>query len=129
MIIADPQGGPYQKRVRGPVSLIDLFPTLFDLAGLPAVSHADGHSLKPLMLQHAQQATSIPMMSWGEGNHSVRSDHWRYTRYRDGSEELYNLQTDPQEHWNLASRPEHQAQLQALRSAMDQTLTGSTSGT
>lgn len=127
MIIVDPQGGPYQQQVRAPVSLLDLFPTLFDLAGLTALSHRDGHSLKPLMLQHAQQATTTPLMSWGEGNHSVRFGHWRYSRYRDGSEELYNLQTDPQEHRNLASRPEDNTQLQALRSTMDQTLTGSRS--
>ncbi|MBL8187590.1 MAG: DUF4976 domain-containing protein, partial [Acidobacteria bacterium] len=36
------------------------------------------------------------------GNHSVRSERWRYIRYADGSEELYDCQTDPNEWTNLA---------------------------
>ena len=40
-------------------------------------------------------------------HHAVRSEHWRYIQYADGSEELYNLQTDPNEWTNLAAQPEH----------------------
>jgi len=122
MIIAGPQGLSSQKLVKAPVSLMDLFPTLFDLAGLPAVPYVEGHSLKPLMLQQAQQAKTLPLMSWGEGNHSIRSGHWRYTRYRDGTEELYDLKADPQEHSNLATLPERQAQLEKQRSALHDVL-------
>ena len=43
-------------------------------------------------------------MSWQEGNHSLRWREWRYIRYRDGSEELYNQRKDPREWHNLAAQ-------------------------
>ena len=88
-----------------PVSLIDIYPTLIELAGLPAVK-LDGKSLVPL-LKEPEQDWDPALMTMGKGNHSVRSDHWRYIRYRDGSEELYDHRKDPWEWNNLASNPEH----------------------
>ena len=46
--------------------------------------------------------------SYGEGNTSVRTEHWRYIRYEDGSEELYDHRNDPNEWTNLANQPEHE---------------------
>jgi hypothetical protein len=43
----------------------------------------------------------------GRGNHALRSDRWRYTRYSDGTEELYDHQTDPMEWRNLAADPSY----------------------
>jgi arylsulfatase A-like enzyme len=124
LIIASPQGGPYQKRVEDPVSVVDLFPTLFDLAGLPALPHVDGHSLKSLMLTNTHKPQKPALMTWGEGNHSIRVRYWRYTRYHDGSEELYNLQNDPQEHNNLATQPAQLSQLHKLRAALNNATRG-----
>ena len=42
-------------------------------------------------------------MTYLQGNHAVRSDRWRYIRYADGSEELYDHDTDPNEWINLAA--------------------------
>ncbi len=39
----------------------------------------------------------------GPGNHGVRTEDWRYIRYADGSEELYDMSRDPEEQTNLAS--------------------------
>ena len=39
------------------------------------------------------------------GNHAVRSEHWRYIRYADGSQELYDLRTDPNEWTNVLGKP------------------------
>ena len=48
-------------------------------------------------------------------NHAIRTTRWRYIRYRDGSEELYDHQTDPLEWENLAGKAESQATLRQLR--------------
>jgi hypothetical protein len=48
-------------------------------------------------------------------NHAIRTDRWRYIRYRDGSEELYDHQRDPKEWTNLAGDEEHSATLARLR--------------
>ena len=48
-------------------------------------------------------------MTYQRGNHAVRSERWRYIRYADGSEELYDHQSDPDEWVNLAGKPEHEA--------------------
>ena len=63
-------------------------------------------SLRPL-LADPKAAWSLPAITThGRGNHSVRTDHWRYIRYADGSEELYDHTKDPFEWTNLASKPE-----------------------
>ena len=41
-------------------------------------------------------------MTYLRGNHAIRSDRWRYIRYADGSEELYDHEADPNEWSNLA---------------------------
>jgi arylsulfatase A-like enzyme len=46
-------------------------------------------------------------MTYGRGNHAVRSTRWRYIRYADGTEELYDHERDPHEWTNLAQEPEH----------------------
>ena len=53
--------------------------------------------------------TRPAITSHNRGNHAVRSERWRYIRYADGSEELYDLVNDPQEWTNLAGRAEHAA--------------------
>ena len=95
-----------QTRTSRPVSLIDVFPTLNEMCGLPQPANLDGVSLMPLLKE--------PMLAWErpavtthqQGNHAVRSERWRYIRYADGGEELYDQQNDPNEWANLAGKPE-----------------------
>ena len=54
-------------------------------------------------------------MTYGRGNHAVRSQRWRYIRYADGSEELYDHTRDPHEWRNVASEPAHAAVLEKHR--------------
>jgi arylsulfatase A-like enzyme len=89
-----------------PVSLLDLYPTLLDLAGLPAKPGLHGESLRPLLVDPAAPARRPVLMTYERGNHAVRSDRWRYIRYADGSEEVYDHAADPDELVNLAGRPE-----------------------
>lgn len=89
-----------------PVSLLDLYPTLAELAGLPPPPHLDGQSLVPLLRDPAAAWERPAVMTYQRGNHAVRSERWRYIRYAGGDEELYDHDADPREWTNLASRPE-----------------------
>ena len=102
LIVVPPIGDSAVRRVDEPVSLVDIFPTLCDLAGVSALPDTDGISLAPLMTGRATVRGAPAIMTWKKGNHSIRSGQWRYTRYRDASEELYDQTNDPHEWTNLA---------------------------
>jgi len=90
-----------------PAELLDMYPTLIDLCGLPPRDALEGHSLAP-QLKNAEAPRRFPAITThNQNNHSVRSEHWRYIRYADGAAELYDLRSDPNEWKNLASEPEH----------------------
>jgi arylsulfatase A-like enzyme len=89
-----------------PVDMTAIYPTLLELAGLPPDAQCDGKSVVPL-LRDPQSAWQPAVMTYGKGNHAVRDDRWRYIRYADGSEELYDHDKDPNEWANLAKNPEY----------------------
>ncbi len=104
------------------VELVDVYPTLADLAGIKPPADLHGESLRPLM-ENPQQAWSHPAYTqvWRGSfpGHSVRTDRWRYTEWDNGEQgrQLYDYQTDPRELKNLADNPTHaatQAHLQTL---------------
>ncbi|MBL8238070.1 MAG: sulfatase [Bryobacterales bacterium] len=84
------------------VSLMDVFPTLTDICGLPAKKECEGVSLRPLLKDPKAKWDRPAVTTFGKGNHAVRSEHWRYIRYSDGTEELYDRRADPMEWKNLA---------------------------
>ena len=87
------------------VSLLDLYPTLIELTGLEPRQGMDGQSIVPL-LQAPDLPWSRPVLStYGFQNHSLRTERWRYIRYHDGTEELYDHNEDPNEWNNLAVAP------------------------
>jgi arylsulfatase A-like enzyme len=90
-------------RVQRPVSLLDLYPTLIDLAGLSAKDGLEGVSLRPLLEDPKAEWERPAVMTFERGNHAVRSERWRYIRYADGSEELYDHSRDPNEWRNAAT--------------------------
>ena len=114
LIIAGPQLPASQVSSR-PVGLIDIFPTLIDLSGVPPVTDLDGRSLRPLIQSPAREWTTPALTTLGPDNHSLRTEHWHYIRYADGSEELYDHRTDPHEWTNLASLPASVDQLMSFR--------------
>jgi arylsulfatase A-like enzyme len=94
------------SRCSRPVSLLDIYPTLIELAGLPEKNDLEGNSLVPLLEGPAREWVPA-LMTNGKGNHAVRSDRWRYIRYKDGTEELYDHTNDPWEWTNLATNAEY----------------------
>ena len=83
------------------VGLIDVFPTLLDLTGLPPREDAEGVSLLPLLRNPKATWERPAICTFGPHNHSLRDQRFRYTVYADGSEELYDHDTDPHEWKNL----------------------------
>jgi arylsulfatase A-like enzyme len=104
--------GPGLKQTGTPrtqaVSLLDLYPTLLDLCGLPARKELEGESLAPL-LRDAKAKHKPAVSTYEPGNHMVRTERWRYIRYKDGTEELYDRTADPNEFRNIAADPKHTA--------------------
>lgn len=90
-----------------PAELLDIFPTLLELTGQPARPDLEGHSLVPQLRDAATPREWPAITTHNQGNHTIRSERWRYIRYADGSEELYDMQADPNEWTNLATDPKH----------------------
>jgi arylsulfatase A-like enzyme len=94
-------------RVSAPAELLDIYPTLIELAGLPQREDLEGHSLVPQLRDPAAPREWPAITTHNHDNHGVRSERWRYIRYADGAEELYDMQVDPHEWRNLAGDPEY----------------------
>lgn len=105
MVIAGPQVKPGQRCDRI-VSLLDLYPTLLDMAKLPANPKNQGRSLLPLLNNPKQEWPYPAITGWLKNSFAVQTERHRYIRYGDGSEELYDHQTDLKEWNNLARNPE-----------------------
>lgn len=102
LIVAGP-GITRGARSAQPAELLDLFPTLADLAGMEEPDGLEGRSLVP-QLRDPDARRDVPAITThGPGNHAVRDHRYRYIRYADASEELYDLETDPHEWTNRAA--------------------------
>ncbi len=103
-----PAGTKAGTRCEHPVSLMDIYPTLVDLAGLPKPDHLEGTSLVPLLGDPSKKEWDRPALTThGRNNHALRSLRWRYIRYADGTEELYDHSVDPHEWANVAKNSAH----------------------
>jgi arylsulfatase A-like enzyme len=99
-----------------PVSLVNIYPTLLELCGLPANPENEGQSLVPLLKNPGLDWDLPSITTHGKDNHAVRFDEWRMIHYADGSSELYNLLKDPNEWTNVVGDPTYQDLQQSFKS-------------
>ena len=113
---------------RGPAEVLDVFPTVVELAGLPPVPGLDGRSLAPVLANPDAPgrgaAVSYRRVQPPERAFSLRTDTTRYTLWPDGSEELYDLRSRAGESENLATRPDRAAEKARLRARLEALVAG-----
>jgi iduronate 2-sulfatase len=95
------------------VELVDLYPTISELVGLAVPKASQGRSLVPV-LKDPDTAIKAGAVSFVSKGASWRTRDWAYMRYKDGSEELYDMRKDPGQITNLAGYPEYVSQLKKM---------------
>ncbi|MFC4993213.1 sulfatase [Rubritalea tangerina] len=103
------------------VELIDIYPTVTTLAGLPAPSHTDGYSLTPILKDptHALRAAAYSYYAKG---HALRSENSSLLSFPSG-DCLYDMRKDPHQFYNLATNPEYRPQLESMQRKLQEKLT------
>ena len=105
-----------------PVELVDLFPTVLDFASLPAPQPLAGRSLRPQLedpTRAGKGAATTVVRRGNQRGETVRTPEWRYTRWSDGTVELYDERHDPEETRNLAADPARAAICARLQALLD----------
>jgi len=102
------------SRNNQPISHVDIYPSLCDFAGIPKLKHLEGHSILPL-LKDPSATRDLAFLSYGPENTAAQSERYRYIRYEDGSEELYDHQIDPHEWTNQSKNPDFQTIQKKMR--------------
>lgn len=103
-------------RTHAPVNLNDLYPSLVDLCRLPEKKDLHGNSLTPLLMDPSTNWPYAALTWFGnEKNYAIKDAYWRYIRYEDGSEELYNHEMDPNEWYNLAGHEKYDKIIESLK--------------
>ncbi len=122
LIVARP--GEKPGVARGLAEFVDVFPTIAQFCGVTPPPGLAGQSLIPLLDDPSRpgKPAAFTLVIRGPKNRgdSIRTDHWRYTEWSDGTRELYDHRDDPEETRNLAGLPAHgavQAKLQRLLEA------------
>ncbi|MCA9079453.1 MAG: sulfatase [Planctomycetaceae bacterium] len=98
-----------------PVDYMTIYPTVCDLAGIRIPKHVEGPSLRPLLENPAATWDQPALTTFHRHNHSFRTEQFRYIRYADGSEELYDHAADPYGWHNIADDPAHAQLKQQLQ--------------
>ena len=116
LIIATPDQKPGHSGSM--VELVDIYPTVSELTGLKVPQKAQGKSLVPI-LNDPKSEVKPGAISFAKGT-SWRTKDWAYIRYKNGEEELYDMQKDPGQITNLAGDSQHATQLKKLAAELEQ---------
>ncbi|XP_014452744.2 arylsulfatase K isoform X2 [Alligator mississippiensis] len=106
-----------QHRVSNVVSLVDIYPTMLDIAGIPLPHNLSGYSLMPLLSEKADETLSrSPHPTWilsefhgcnvNSSTYMLRTDKWKYIVYSNDHSippQLFDLFADPDELTNVAT--------------------------
>jgi len=107
---------PEGKVIDSPAEMLSIYPTLIDLCGLPAYSRNEGLNLVPLMKRNgAESQKNVAITTFGMNNHGLRTSEYRYIRYEDGGEELYDHNIDPNEWTNIAAEGKNAEVIEKLK--------------
>lgn len=123
LIVAAPGAQGNGQANAGPVELVDIYPTLADLCGLPAPAYLDGASLRPALDDPSKSIKPAAFTQIRRGKsdgYSIRTARWRYTQWDEGrqGEQLYDMQADPGETTNLAADPRHAETVAQLKAEL-----------
>ncbi len=129
LIVAAPGMKAAGKPCTRLAELVDVYPTLVDLCGLPAVRELQGQSLKPLLDDPTREGKKGAYTQVRRGGpkkakpfmgRSVRTQRWRYTEWEDGKRgiELYDHDADPKEHVNRALEPKYAETVKELKALL-----------
>ena len=125
LIISAPGMPP--GRTTSLVELVDIFPTLTALTHIKTPSDIQGKSLVPILAVPSQsvRTTALSINHKGKANnsgHAIRTPKWAFMRYKDGTEEMYDMEHDPLQFTNLAEQSELQTIKKSLMTQLQQRL-------
>ncbi len=110
------------QKIDVPVSLLDLYPTLVELCNLPPNSNLQGESVLSIIDEPQLHRNRAVYSTIGPKDQSIKTKRWRYTRYRTGTEELYDHENDSLEHRNLINDDGYSDILSTLKISLDSVL-------
>ncbi|MCM2681386.1 sulfatase [Echinimonas agarilytica] len=124
LIVLDPRKANTTKglRTQATVSLQDLYPTIVSMAGLPRPQGIYGYDLTPILDSPDAQWEPPVLNTHLRDNHALRTDQYRYIRFANGDQELYDMIEDPHEFTNLARNPAYAETLKTFNQQLDQVL-------
>jgi arylsulfatase A-like enzyme len=108
-LLVPPDGNTEFKRavnINNMVNLLDLAPTMADIAGIPKKKSWEGRSLMPILKQQVKVWNEVTLTTFSIGSHTISTPGWQLISYFDGSFELYNMINDPNQFNNIADQPE-----------------------
>ena len=135
LIVALPEHPHAGAATEALTELVDLYPTLVELSGLPLPEHLAGQSMTPILEDPAHPGRPAALtVAWSRAGwmhpemaneailgHTIRTPRFRYTEWAQGQAgaELYDYLEDPQEYANLADSPEHAETMTRLKQLLD----------
>jgi len=94
----------YKNKIcKKPVNLLDIYPTVIEMAGLKEKKGLEGKNLIPLVQNPGLEWNKVTVTTLGRGSHAITDGTWKYIHYFDGNEELYYLKNDPEEFYNIVA--------------------------